>query len=91
MSKLLILIGASMVLTAPAVAQDLQPAPIAIATTVQKNPDTDRLVCKRLEQIGSRLASKKVCMTAREWNSRAQADREDAEHLQQLTTTRQGG
>lgn len=46
-----------------------------------RNPN-ERLICKKEEVIGSRLAAKKVCLTAREWQERTQADREQLEKIQ---------
>ena len=45
-------------------------------------PDPDKVVCEREERIGSRLASKKVCLTVREWELRKNADRQQMEDAQ---------
>lgn len=41
--------------------------------------DPNRMVCKRIEMIGSRLQTKRVCMTAAEWDARQAADRQGTE------------
>ena len=51
----LILIG-----SAPAMAQ-------AETAKSQKAENSDKIVCERYEETGSRLGSKKVCKTVREW------------------------
>lgn len=45
---------------------DAESAPAGYASMEQIEGDPDRMVCKREKETGSRL-SKKVCMTAREW------------------------
>ena len=64
---------------APAAAQ---PASAPTARDAVKKNNPDRLMCEREEQIGSRLAAKKVCLTAREWQMRRQEMREDLERYQ---------
>ena len=49
---------------APALASD--PAPEA-AQAAPAAPAEEKLICKRITDIGSRVSKKKVCMTAREW------------------------
>ena len=49
------------------------------AATVNVN---DRVICERVEETGSRLGGKRVCMTAREWAEQRQRDRELTEDAQ---------
>jgi hypothetical protein len=44
--------------------------------------EPDKIVCKKEEQIGTRLGTKKLCLTVSEWNQRALAGRAEAERLQ---------
>lgn len=44
--------------------------------------DADKIVCKKVEKIGSRLAAKKVCLTVREWTARANNDRDETGRIQ---------
>jgi len=44
-----------------------------------------RLVCRSVEQIGSRLGTKRVCMTAQQWDEQRRTDREHTEGTQQRT------
>lgn len=46
------------------------------------NPD--RIICEKVERLGSRLAVDKVCMTAREWADQREGHREDLERVQQV-------
>lgn len=79
--------GALIVMASPAAAQ----APGDGAKADLNKTDVDRIICQKQEQIGSRLAVKKVCLTAKEWRDRAQADREQTEKVQSDTRTRSGG
>ena len=45
--------------------------------------DKDPVVCERLETIGSRLATKKVCMTRSQWADARYQDRAVMEKVQQ--------
>ena len=53
-----------------------QPAP-------SSTKDPNRIICQRLEETGSRVASKKVCMTAQQWEEKRRSDREYVEDAQQ--------
>lgn len=54
---------------------------------VDKN-DPNRIVCKRDDTPGTRLGPKKVCMSVREWQERAEAGREHTERIQALRDQR---
>lgn len=89
MIKALSLLAAA-VIAAPVAAQNAapasQPAPIN-----SKKSDVNKLVCQRQEEIGSRLAAKKVCMTVREWQEFRSQNRENLERWQQSAGTRSSG
>jgi hypothetical protein len=51
---------------AQAVAEPQAPPPNSQQTQAAKS-DHDRVICQTQEQIGSRLAAKKICMTASQW------------------------
>jgi hypothetical protein len=59
---------------------NVQPQPVQAATAPS---DVNKLICKKEEEIGSRLATKKVCLTLQQWQERAAQDREQTEHVQQ--------
>ena len=79
-ATLLVAMTASLAFAAPALAQAQnsgQPAPAS------KDKDPNRLICQRVEETGSRVASRKVCMTAQQWEEKRRADREFLEDAQQ--------
>lgn len=48
----------------------------------QKRPDAGDLICERVPMVGSRLESKKVCMTRLEWQEKKTLDREFIDRVQ---------
>lgn len=58
-----------------------QPAP---TPQMKQPPDPNRMVCEKIEVIGSRLTTKKVCLTRSEWAEQKRHDREDTEKIQLL-------
>lgn len=75
-STVLLLVGA-----APALAQASD-----TPSTDSKASDANRIVCERYEETGSRLASRRVCRTVREWQEQRSAQRSDVERAQQQNT-----
>jgi hypothetical protein len=73
--------------------------PVAAQTTVQPQVventtakvDVNKIVCQKEQEIGSRLGAKKVCLTVKQWQDRADADRDQTERVQQTTATRPSG
>ena len=93
MLKHAFLIAAAVSLSAPVAAQTAlppaaEPAPIVVQNT---KSEVNRIVCKKQEEIGSRLGAKKVCLTVKQWQDQADASREDIERIQQNTGTRPSG
>jgi len=76
MFKLSVLGGAVALMALPIAAQ-AEPVKSAGAKS-----DGNKIVCKKEEQIGSRLAAKKVCMTVEEWRRVADLNREETERAQ---------
>jgi invasion protein IalB len=54
------------------------PAP----SQAKKTKDPNEIVCQKIEEIGSRLATKRVCMTRAEWAERQRLDRMDTDRAQ---------
>ncbi|MCF2515952.1 hypothetical protein LVY65_12890 [Sphingomonas sp. G124] len=54
----------------------LVPAVAAAEVKKTDNKDPNRIICEKQEVVGSRLATKKICMTAAEWDDRKREDRE---------------
>lgn len=77
------LIGAATLLLfcSPAIAQ-IQPAAQQQPQAAKPKPDNKRLICEEEPEIGSRLATNRVCMTAEQWKQQAQ-DARDATNQQQ--------
>ena len=73
--------GAALLLaTAPAMAQTQpadQPAQAA------KNKDPNRIICEKIQETGSRLNIRRVCMTAQQWEEQKRRDRENLQDAQQ--------
>ncbi len=57
------------------------PEPNAVATPAAK-PAKPKLICRTIEQIGSRLGGHRECGTAQDWENRARDDRKDFEQRQ---------
>ena len=61
-------------------------APAQVTPYESKQPneaasDPDKIVCKKVEKIGTRLGAKKVCLTEREWTERAKSDRDETDRI----------
>jgi invasion protein IalB len=65
------------VASAPAFAQSAPAAPQAKST-----PDPSEVVCEKEEEIGSRIASHKICKTRAQWAEDRRASRQDIEKIQ---------
>jgi hypothetical protein len=75
------LIAVAMVTTcaAPLLAQVTNVDPTRSSKKAKK--PTDR-VCEEISVIGSRLATRRVCMTAEQWDARRQDDRRGVDRAQ---------
>lgn len=78
------------VLTVTAMPAAAQTTPAAAPKANSELSDPNRIVCKKEEGIGSRLAAKKVCLTVQEWKDLAEANREHTEKVQQQSGFRTG-
>ena len=52
------------------------PAAASAADKASDKKDPNRIICEKQGVVGSRLATKKVCMTAAEWQAKRQEDRQ---------------
>jgi len=60
-----------------------QSAPAATTSTQAKPADPmSEIVCQKQEVVGSRLATRRVCMTRLQWREQRTIDRQDVEHSQ---------
>lgn len=48
-----------------------------------KSTDPNRIICEKIQETGSRLNAKKVCMTAQQWDEQRRRDRENLQDVQQ--------
>lgn len=56
--------------------------PVPAAKPEAKEDTLNKVVCRRVEAIGTRLSSKKVCRTQAQWDADAAANRQDLERSQ---------
>jgi invasion protein IalB len=68
---------ALLIAVTPAAAQSQAPG-----ASSAKDKDPNRIICEKIEEIGSRLASKRVCMTAAQWKEQQRLERENLEDVQ---------
>ena len=65
--------------TAPVLADSANKAQ---PTTTADNGEQNKVVCRRIETIGTRLNSQRVCRTKSEWAAQLAADRQALERIQ---------
>jgi Flp pilus assembly protein CpaB len=91
MKKSVLLMIAAVAFAAPALAEDVVPAsaPSAQAPTAQgdapaSTSSLDQVVCKKMPPpTGTRLGSRRVCQTEREWRDLMLRSQENITHSQQ--------
>jgi invasion protein IalB len=87
--------GKTMLALVACTAQLLGAAPALAQTQASdsspaKNKDPNRIICERIQETGSRLASKRVCMTALQWEDQRRRDRENLQDAQNRRTEPSG-
>lgn len=55
----------------------------------KKKDDPNRMICEKQEVLGSRLASKRVCKTAAEWEAEKRNNRQAIDKAQTQLNARQ--
>lgn len=79
----------ALLLVAAATLMQAQPAPPA--ATARKAKDPNEVVCEKIEILGTRLATKRICMTRREWAEQQAVDRQSIDRTQvQRACTNEG-
>lgn len=48
-----------------------------------KPQDPNRVICEKVQETGSRLNARKICMTAQQWEEQRRRDRENLQDAQQ--------
>lgn len=66
---------------APVAAQTNSPPPPPIVVK-GKTLDPDKVICETQEVVGSRLATKRICMTRSQWADLRLQDRQEIEKVQ---------
>ena len=81
-----VIVAALSLLVSPAIAiaQTAQQTPQA-QQPAARGPDPNEVVCQKVEVTGSRIASKRVCMTRSQW---AEQERSDQREIEQVQTQR---
>ena len=67
--------AAAMAFAAPALAQN-------DGGSASKAKDPNQVVCEKIEVLGSRVATKKVCMTRAEWAEKKRLERMELDRAQ---------
>ena len=58
----------------------------AVAADAGKKSDADKVICRTMDELGSRLASKRVCLTRSQWRQQQEAQRENVDRAQRIRT-----
>ena len=85
-----VLAGVGMALlfgAAPAMAQVQS---IESQTPSPKSKDPNRIICEKVQETGSRLNSRRICMTALQWEEQRRRDRESLQDAQNRKTEPSG-
>lgn len=72
--RFLLVVAGLAVLGTPALAQD--------SSSKKKNSDPNRMICRTSDIIGSRLGTKRTCMTAAQWEQMQREQRSTTERIQ---------
>jgi hypothetical protein len=73
---------AALLFAVPAAAQTAAAPSPAPPTATGSARDLNKIICEKQEVIGSRLATRRVCMTRAEWADRKLQDRQEIERVQ---------
>ena len=74
--------AAGLLVAVPVAAQTAAAAAPAPAAATGKAHNPNEIICEKQEVIGSRLATRRVCMTRAEWADRKLQDRQEIERVQ---------
>jgi hypothetical protein len=82
-------IAGTVLVGSPVAAQAVQQ--LAVKTPVRTQLDPGEVICQRLTVVGSRIDSKRYCMTRLQWQEQRTGDREFTEKVQSTLQLRDGG
>jgi invasion protein IalB len=88
MLKLVLTFSLAVALSGSAGAQS---APVPSANQTPKTSDPKKIICQRVDEIGSRLQTKQVCKTAEEWSADQTESRNAVEQIQSSPPTMPSG
>lgn len=78
-------------LAPPATPSLAQVASIESNRPASAKADPNKKICERIEETGTRLGARRVCMTRQEWDAQRSNHRNEVERTQQNTTYKPGG
>jgi Flp pilus assembly protein TadB len=58
----------------------------AAAAMPAKKQDTEKVICRTIDELGSRLASKRVCLTRSQWRQQQEMQRQNLDKAQRSRT-----
>ena len=61
-----------------------------VASGTAKKPDGEKVICREVPEIGSRLATKRVCLTRDQWRQQKDMQRQDLDKIR-IRTGPDGG
>jgi hypothetical protein len=70
-------------LVAAAAVSAMIAAPVG-ASTPSKKSDGTKVICRTIDELGSRLASKRVCLTRDQWREQKDNERQNLEKAQRI-------
>lgn len=88
MLKQIIVVALLLGFAVPGVAQVTS---IEAARAPVKDKDPNRKICEKIETTGTRVGSRRVCMTAADWATQRQDNRNDLERAQRNVNLRSSG
>lgn len=88
MGRVTIALAVLGLLAVPAMAEEKAPD---ASKAQQAKDDPNRIICEKQEVLGTRLGTKKVCMTAGEWKARRLDDRQTIDKQQTGIRSKSGG
>ena len=88
MMKSLVIAATLLAVAAPVSAQTALTDPAADqSATTPKAKDPNRMICEKVEEIGTRLGGRKVCRTAAEWDAARRAAKGQVDDWQRQLTS----
>lgn len=87
MMKSLVIAATLSALAVPVGAQTTPVDPATGQPTTTKGKDPNRMICEKVEEIGTRLGGRKVCRTSAEWDAARRAAKGQVDDWQRNLTS----